>query len=162
MKKVLVLLIVVLSFSFVGKAQTGFVGGGLTLFFSDGLLYQSTIHGGYEFNDKIAVMAMVGIVAIGQDRYSYVSGTTGSYLRYTTWHNNVIYLDLKPAIELAFSDYISVADIAVVPSMRFRCSTHWEVFSDIGAFGVRYMEGVWSPRIGFSNITAVMGVNYRF
>lgn len=162
MKKVLVLLIVALSFSFVGKAQTGFVGGGLTLFFSNGLLYMSTIHGGYEFNDKIAVMAMGGIVAIGQDRYSHVNGSVGSYFRYTTWHNNVIYLDLKPAIEIAFTDYISVADIAVVPSLRFRCSTHWEVFSDIGAFGVRYMEGDWMPRIGISSVTAVMGVNYRF
>ena len=117
-----------------------------------------TNDGGYEFNDKMAVMAMTGIV-FGN---SSVFGEVGTYFRFTPWHNDVFFLDFKPSVEMAFSDYISVLDIGIVPSMRFRCSDHWEVFTDVGAIGVRYLEGDWMPRIGITNMTATVGVNYRF
>lgn len=162
MRKFAILFILLVSCSFAGKAQTGFIGGGLTLFYSDGLLYQGSIHGGYEFNDKIATMAMVGIGAATEDGDSYVVGLTGVYLRLTAWHNNVFHLDFKPSFEMAFQDHISIMDIGIVPSLRFRTSPHWEIFTDVGALGARYNEGVWKPRIGISSITAVVGVNYRF
>ena len=158
MKKTIVILVFLLSCSFIGKAQAGFIGGGFTLFYSDGLLYQTTIHGGYEFNDKMAVMAMTGI-AYG---YGSVVGEVGTYFRFTPWHNNIFFLDIKPTVEMAFSDYISALDIGVIPSMRFRCSEHWEVFTDIGAVGVRYLDGDWMPRIGVTNMTATVGASYRF
>ena len=75
MKKTIIILVFMLSCSFIGKAQTGFIGGGFTLFYSDGLLYQTTIHGGYEFNDRMAVMAMAGI-AYGNGS---VVGEVGTY-----------------------------------------------------------------------------------
>lgn len=162
MRKIAILLVLLVSCSFAGKAQTGIIGGGLTLFYSNGFLYQATLHGGYEFNDKIATTAMIGIGAAAEGNGSYVVGETGIYFRFTAWHNDVFFLDFKPAFEMAFRDYISVMDIGIVPSLRFRTSPHWEIFTDIGAFGARYNEGVWRPRLGITNITAAVGVNYRF
>ena len=162
MRKIVFLTVLLVSCSYICKAQTGVIGGGLTLFYSDGLLYQGSLHGGYEFNDRIAALAMIGIGAVAEDGDSYVAGLTGVYVRLTAWHNDIFFLDFKPGFEMAFQDYISIMDIGIVPSLRFRTSPHWEIFTDIGAFGARYNEGVWKPRLGISNITAVVGVNYRF
>lgn len=161
MKKTLILFLLMLSCSFVGKAQNGFIGGRFTLFFSDELLYETTIHGGYEFNKRFALMAMVGIGASVQD-YDYILGETGVYARLTAWYNNVFFFDLKPTVELIFRDYLTGMDIGVVPSLRFRVAPQWEVFTDVGAVGIRYMNNKWIPRIGVNSLMTTVGVNYRF
>lgn len=162
MKKTLILFLLMLSCSFVGKAQNGFIGGRFTLFFSDGLLYETTIHGGYEFNKRFAVMAMGGIGAAAQGYDDYVFGETGVYARLTAWYNNVLFLDFKPTVELVFRNYLSVMDIGIVPSLRFRVSPKWEVFTDVGAVGIRYMDNEWIPRIGVNSMVTAIGVNFRF
>lgn len=144
------------------KAQTGFMGGGLTAIYYDSFVYQSTIHGGYEFNDKFAAIAMFGIAAVAEYGDDILLAESGVYLRYTPWHNKVLYLDFKPRVEVAFAKYIAAIDVGIVPSLRFRVSNRWEVFTDIGAFGVRYLDEEWRPHVGFTNMGATVGVNYRF
>ncbi len=162
MKKTLILFLLMLSCSFVGKAQNGFIGGRFTLFFSDELLYETTIHGGYEFNKRFALMAMGGIGATAQGYGDYLLGETGVYARLTAWYNNVFFLDFKPTVEIAFKHSIDVMDIGVVPSLRFRVLPKWEVFTDVGAVGIRYMNNEWIPRIGVNSLMTTVGVNYRF
>lgn len=159
MKKLSLLLVLALSLPIMGKAQNGFfIGGKLTLFYVDGFVYENSIHGGYEFNDKTAVMAMAGIAAFD----SGALGEVGLYARLTAWHNDFVFIDFKPSVELVYSDAIDAADIGIVPSVRFRVAPKWDVFADVGALGARYLGGEWTPRIGINTVDASVGINYRF
>lgn len=138
------------------------MGGGITAFYSGTFSYQTTIHGGYAFNDKIAIMAMGGIAATVNEGNSFVLGETGAYVRFTPWHNDYLYIDIKPRVELLFSEEIAAVDIGVVPSLRFRVSPKIEIYTDIASAGVRYMYGSWIPCLGVASHDAIVGVNFLF
>lgn len=163
MKKILAIFISLLAISSLAKAQPGgFIGGGITVFYAGTFTYQTTVHGGYAFNDKFAVMAMGGIAASVDEGDGYVVGETGAYVRFTPWHNDVLYIDIKPRVELAFSSEIEAVDIGIVPSLRFRVSPKFEIYTDVASLGARYTGYSWKPCVGITNVGATVGVNYLF
>lgn len=163
MKKILIIIVSLLAFSSITKAQSGgFIGGGITAFYSGKFTYQSTIHGGYAFNDKIAIMAMGGIAAVVNEGDGFVAGETGAYVRFTPWHNDFLYIDIKPRVELLFMEEIASIDVGIVPSLRFRLSPKIEIYTDVASAGVRYMYETLVPSIGVASHDAVVGVNFLF
>lgn len=114
------------------NAQTWQVGGDVTALYIDAYKYQMTILGGYEFNDSIAIQASAGITGIDD----YKDFLTGAYFRYTPWHNDVLFLDLRFRAQFLTDLYaIEGADIGVTPMLRFRFSSHWDFYAAIGTFG---------------------------
>lgn len=163
MKKILAIFVSLLALSSITQAQSGgFIGGGISSAYSGKFSYQTTIHGGYAFNDKIAIMAMGGIAAAVTEGDGIVLGETGAYVRFTPWHNDFLFIDIKSRVELVFSDEIEGIDVGVVPSLRFRLSPTIELFTDVAFAGVRYIYGYWMPCIGVSSHDAVVGVNFLF
>lgn len=77
---------------------------------------------------------------------------------------------MKPIAGYEFNDKIAVlaslgylgADIGIVPTLRFRCNPHWDVFAAVGSLGARYDGGAWSPLIGIIGSNTNVGFIYRF
>lgn len=141
------------------EAQAWHVGGDFTAFYAGAFRYQVSALGGYEFNDKIAVQASIGVTGI-EDYADYL---TGAYFRYTPWHNDVLYLDLRFR-SLIMTDFLEIegADIGITPMLRFRCNSHWDLFATVGSIGVRYEGYDWVPCIGLISSSTDIGVVYRF
>ena len=162
MKKILISFFIFLACTFSAKAQGGgFTGGSFTLFMSDHLMTQVTAHGGYAFNDKLAAYAGIGFAAVYDGEWG-AAGSSEIGLRWTPWHGDVLYLDLKPRVSMTFTDRIDVMDVGIIPSLRFRVSPHWDFFADFGSIGARYYYGIWVPFVGVTSVHASLGVNYRF
>ena len=161
MKKLLISFFVLAACALSAKAQSGFVGGSLTLFMSDHFMSQVTAHGGYEFSDRLAAYAGVGFAAVYEGEWG-AAGSSELVLRWTPWHGNVLYLDLKPRVAMAFTSSIDIVDVGIIPSLRFRVSPHWDIFADFGSLGARYYYGTWVPFVGVTSVQAALGVNFRF
>ena len=167
MKKiVLILALAVLSLT--GQrlgAQTPYVGGSLTLAYADHFTFNQHFFGGYEFNDKWAVGGGLGLdVSTYGNGHGVVGGFMGAYVRFTPWHNNLLYTDIKWRTELLLQDSVGVsgADIGFVGSLRFRVTNHFDVFADFLPVGVRYSGGDTYPLIGILGNGCSLGVHYRF
>lgn len=162
LKIALAITFLLFAFNPLAKAQSGgFWGGGVTLFYSGAFTYQTTVHGGYAFNDRFAILAMGGIAAVaGDGSGSYVAGLMGAYARYTPWHNDILYIDIKPRVEMAFSRGVDGLDIGIVSSLRFRVLPKFEIYADLASLGARYVGDSWVPCIGVANNGATVGVNF--
>lgn len=141
------------------SAQGWHIGGDLTAININTFGYSGTVLGGYEFNDKIAIQASVGFTGVDD----YANFSTGAYFRYTPWHNDVVYLDLRfrTQIRTDFND-IKGADIGITPMLRFRCNPHWDFFAAFGSLGARYQGKEWNPCIGLISSGTDIGIIYRF
>lgn len=167
MKKiVLILALAVLSLS--GQrlsAQTPYVGGSLTLAYVDHFKFDQHFYGGYEFNDKWAVGGGLGLdVSTFGNGHGVIGGFLGAYVRFTPWHNDLVFADIKWRTELLLQDAVGVAaaDIGFVGSLRFRINRHFDVFTDFIPVGVRYSGGDTYPLIGILGNGCSLGVHYRF
>ena len=167
MKKiVLILALAVLSLT--GQrlgAQTPFVGGSLTLAYSDHFQFDQHFYGGYEFNDKWAVGGGLGLdVSTYGNGHGVVGGFMGAYVRFTPWHNNLLYTDIKWRTELLLQDAVGVAaaDVGFVGSLRFRINRHFDVFADFIPVGVRFYDDEAFPLVGILGNGCSLGVHYRF
>lgn len=162
MKRITGIFIVVLSLLLGNNkadAQTWQIGGDMTSFYVSAFRYQFSALGGYEFNDKIAVQASFGITGVE----NYSNYLAGAYFRYTPWHSDVLYLDLRfRALIRTDLTVTEGADIGITPILRFRCNQHWDFFATIGSLGARYEEFNWAPCIGLINSNTDIGVIYRF
>ena len=85
-------------------------------------------------------------------------------VRFTPWHNDLLYTDIKWRTELLLQDSVGVsgADIGFVGSLRFRVTNHFDVFADFLPVGVRYSGGDTYPLIGILGSGCSLGVLYRF
>lgn len=141
------------------SAQGWHVGGGLTSLNVNAFSYDVSALGGYEFNDRIAIQASIGVTGVND----YANYTTGAYFRYTPWHNDVVYLDLRFRTYILTDFYdIEGADIGITPMLRFRFSPHWDFFATVGSLGARYQGYEWYPCIGLANTNTDIGIIYRF
>lgn len=164
MKKIVVILFAVLCLFTGGvkaDAQTWFTGGEFTAVYGGVFSYKVKPMVGYEFNDKIAVQANLGVSgahgAVNQTNF-----IAGAYFRYTPWHNDVLFVDLKLRTEVLTSRGYLGADLGIVPELRFRCNPHWDVFAAVGSLGARYDGGAWSPFVGIISNNTIVGFIYRF
>lgn len=163
MKKLFFCLIALLTLSGAGNklgAQTPYIGGSLTAYYVNSFALSASVLGGYEFNDTWAVGG-----GLGFDIAPSQAGQIALYARWTPWHNDFIFMDVKLRTEsYFFSDIRFIcADAGLVGSLRFRASNHVDIFADIANLGARIYRG-WDvmPMIGMFTDTARMGVLYRF
>lgn len=163
MKKVLFILILSLACLQV-NAQTSYIGASVTLAYSDGLASENNFHGGYEFNEKWAVGGTIGMNLFSYEGTTVAGGFLGVNVRYTPWHNDVLYTDVKWRTEALLQDAEGVvgADMGFVGSLRFRVSRHIDIYTDFLPVGVRYSSGDTYPMIGILCSGCTLGLLYRF
>ena len=163
MKKFFFCLIALLALSGAGNklgAQTPYVGGSLTAYYANAFSLSVTALGGYEFNDTWAVGGGLGV-----DISPSQAGQLALYARWTPWHNDSVFLDVKARTEGYFNDSLQFicADAGLVGSLRFRVGGHVDIFADVANLGARiYRGGDAIPMIGVFGDTARMGILYRF
>jgi hypothetical protein len=167
MKKiVLILALAVLSLT--GQrlsAQTPYVGGSVTFAYSNYFQFDQHFFGGYEFNDKWAIGGGLGLnVVTHGNGHGIIGGFMAAYVRFTPWHNNLVYTDIKWRTEALLQDAVGVsgADIGFCGSLRFRVSNHIDIFTDFVPLGVRYSAGDTYPVIGILGNGCSLGMHYRF
>ncbi len=156
---VLVSILLFASFGNKADAQTWTIGGNITLKTANKYAYtRLEVDGGYEFNDKWAVGLKTGFET-GSDTGSFILGGNG---RFTPWHNDVLYIDIKAVADLLVYDVVSL-NTGIVPSLRFRVAPRWEVYSDFGFIGLRGQLGYGlSPVAVITALNAGLGVTFRF
>ena len=122
------------------SAQTPYVGGSLQAAYTTFFDFRPHFLGGYEFNDKWAIGGGVGLDLTATSNNAYAAGFLAAYVRYTPWHNDYFFADIKWRTEAILKDGINGADIGL-----FRYS-----FDDA------------TPLIGILSNGCTLGMHYRF
>ena len=163
MKKVIFTLVLSLACLEI-KAQTPYIGGSVTLAYMGGFQSDTHFYGGYEFNDKWALGGCVGLNLLAVESNAVAGGFLGAYLRYTPWHNDILYTDIKWRTEILLRDEEGVdgADIGLCGSLRFRINDHIDIFTDFIPVGVRYANDDTYPLVGILGSGCSLGLHYRF
>ena len=145
------------------NAQTPYLGGSLTAAYNNYFKLDSHFLGGYEFNDKWAVGGGIGLDLTAYDG-AVAAGFLAVYVRYTPWHNDVLFTDIKWRTETLIGNGASIdgADIGLCGSLRFRVNEHIDIFTDFLPLGVRYSGGDFYPLIGILCDGCSLGLHYRF
>lgn len=172
-KVVIFVLFTVLSVQITAQEKSWFIGGNVGATNSQSFLMNLKPSVGYAVNDWFAVGVDLGI-GINFTRYdSSWYGLSGLSLRFTPWHNDVIYIDLKPKFDMQYARSFGINNmtLGVSPSLRFCVVEHWEIATDFGLFGADYSwqynrndgtsKRAWSPSI-FVNTGAQLSVFYKF
>ena len=165
MKKFFVLLAAVASLSLSVKAQNRgsfFVGGTAGIGYSDYFEFALEPIFGYEIKDWIAVGTGLGMNVVAGGGASAVLGVAEPFIRFTPWHNDLVYLDLKTTAGFVFDNQLLSTQIGVRPGIRFRVTPNCDIAADLGLFGAQCTLGAWSPAIGLSGTSVGMWVAYRF
>lgn len=145
------------------SAQRRYAGGSFTAFYSTHFDYSTHLHCGYEVNERWAAGGTLGVDLSTYSRYTTTSGIIGGYVRYTPWHNDILWLDIKCKAEMSLrKGGIGSADLGFTGGLRFRLSPHWDVYTDIACLGARYVYDYWSPLIGITGSGCSVGALYRF
>ena len=161
MKKIILVILLTCATFNVFAQKTWFVGGtGLISYSNDTFSLGIEPEVGYEFTDWFAVGAGTGFV-FSYDGDGIILGIAETFARFTPWHNDLVYIDLKVGGDLAFDSLIESADIGIRPGVRFRINDHWEVSADLGLFGASY-TGYWTPSFGITGGAAGIWCAYRF
>ena len=165
MKKIFVLLAAVASLSLSVKAQNRgsfFVGGTAGIGYSDCFEFALEPIIGYEIKDWMAVGTGLGMSVAAGGGASVVLGVAEPFIRFTPWHNDLVYLDLKTTAGFAFDNQLIFTQIGVRPGIRFRVTPHCDIAADLGLFGAQCTLGDWSPAIGLDGTSVSLWVAYRF
>lgn len=144
------------------SAQTPYVGGSLQAAYTTYFDFRPHFLGGYEFNDKWAIGGGVGLDLTATSNSAYAAGFLAAYVRYTPWHNDYIFTDIKWRTEAILKDGINGADLGLMGSLRFRVSDHIDIFTDFLPVGVRYSFDDATPLIGILSNGCTLGLHYRF
>lgn len=158
MKKILAILLILVSTSLNVNAQW-FVAGGTNIgYLKNNFQFALKPSAGYEFNDRWAVGLGLGMEVISDNVYGYVE----PYARFNCWNNDKVFLDVKARAELLFNRDLIGSQIGLSPSIRIKLNDHWQVYGDVGLFGVEYYDGEWGPAFGVGSVGIATGVIYRF
>lgn len=132
-----------------------YVGGNLSLMFgkdaywgpNDLVISNSLIpEAGYQITDKWAVGAKLGYSLTS---YKHINGfttncfgETGAYVRFTPWHNDVVYIDFKAMGDFGFGkNLLRWAEVGIQPAIRFRLGGRFDLAANLGLLGARYGVG---------------------
>lgn len=141
-----------------------FVGGTGRIGYADDIfLFAVVPEVGYEFNEKWAVGAGLGL-NMGKDGSNTVfQGAAEPFVRFTPWQNKHVAFDVKAMAELGFQDYLVGAEIGLRPSVRFFLNQHLDVTVDFGIIGASTDGDVWSPAVLFTGMNVPqVGIAYKF
>ena len=144
------------------SAQTPYIGGSLTAAYHEIFRLDTHFFGGYEFNDKWAIGGGLGLDIAAYDEDAAIGAFLGANVRFTPWHNNFLFTDIKFRTETIINEGIETADVGLCGSLRFRVSDHFDIFTDFVCLGARYENDDFSPLIGILGNGCTLGVHYRF
>ena len=69
-------------------------------------------------------------------------GETGAYVRFTPWHNDVVYIDFKAMGDFGFGkNLLRWAEVGIQPAIRFRLGGRFDLAANLGLLGARYGVG---------------------
>lgn len=165
MKKLFVILMAVVAMAMSVNAQergSFFLGGTAGLGYTDHFEIALEPIIGYEIKDWIAIGSGIGMTVAAEKRNSIVLGVAEPFVRFTPWHNDIVYLDLKATAGFAFTDELITTQIGVRPGIRFRVTPHCDIAADLGLFGAQCTYGEWTPAIGISGTAVGLWAVYRF
>ena len=158
MKKIILMMLVMVSMSVKMNAQW-FVGGGANFgYLKDNFQFALHPQAGYEFNDRWAVGFGLGFSMVSSNVYFYAE----PYGRFNCWNNDKVFVDVKGRAEFLFGSDDYVAQVGFTPSVRFKVNDRWQVYGDAGLFGAEHVGGNWCPAFGFGSIGITTGVIYKF
>lgn len=142
----------------VGTQKSCFIGGTGQICYAGAFSLTLIPQLGYEFNDRFAVGAGIGVRVITD---AYVNGIFEPFMRVTAWHNDLFYLDFKGVARLFWGSSIETLQVGLRPSLRFRINDHWDLSADIGLLGVQY-SGDWGINVGITGTDVGIWGSYRF
>ena len=126
----------------------------------------------YSINQTWAVGSQLGVKLLYANKMTTCYGVVKPYVRYTVWHNDVIYLDLRGQAGVSFDNRLQTVEMGIVPSLRVKVADHWSVKFTFGLLGATYephaqpsVEGKsqqWSGGYKLNAGDASVGVTYRF
>lgn len=139
MKKLFITLALIVASVGAFAQNAWFVGGTGQISYTEQFNFSLEPQFGYEITDRWAVGTGIGMVVSAEGGYGTVLGVVEPYARFTAWHNELVYVDLKAITAFAFDDYLEMAQLGIRPSLRFRINEHWDVSADLGLFGAAYL-----------------------
>lgn len=116
---------------------------------------------GYEFTDRWAIGSGIGVALVANSGGVETMGLAEPFVRFTAWHNELFFFDLKATAGFGFKKELLLAQIGIRPSFRFRINEHWDMSADVGLFGVTY-DDKWRPAFGVGSTSACLWFAYRF
>ena len=143
-------------------AQAPYVGGSFNAVYFDNFQIKTHLLGGYEFNDKWAIGGCIGLDVNVYDNGAENNGFVGAYVRFTPWHNDFFFTDIKWRTEVLHQEDFNVADIGLIGSLRFRVSNHIDIYTDFLPIGVRTDGEDYYPLFGVLSDGCTLGLHYRF
>ena len=158
MKRILLVLLVVVGFCVNAHAQF-FVSGTASVVYRHENFGMTLLPGfGYEFNDRWAVGAGLGVVYFDED----ARGLTNPYVRFNCWNNERVFIDLKGTTEISFAKGDADAFIGLRPSLRYAVNNHLHLSADLGLLGVDIDEDPAKPAFGLGLSGIDLTIIYRF
>lgn len=156
MRKYLFLLTMLAGMATTAKSQV-FVGGTGGIGISDVFSMELKPMVGYQFNDRWAIGAGVGMGLLDRE----ISGILDPFVRFNCWNNGKVHFDLKARSEIWFGD-ISAMKVGIVPSLRVKLNDKWQLAGDIGLVGAQYANEDWTPAILVTGGNVELTVVYSF
>lgn len=161
--KRLFIIIALIGASLCASAQKAwFIGGTGQIGYTGQFEFALEPQFGYEFTDRWAIGTGLGMLVVAESGYGVVMGSVEPFARFTAWHNDLVYIDLKATTGFAFTDELVLAQLGIRPSLRFRINDHWDISADLGLFGAQCTYGDWTPALGLSATSAGLWFAYRF
>ncbi|MBO7446475.1 MAG: hypothetical protein J6T86_08725 [Bacteroidales bacterium] len=162
MKKIILFVSLFFVIHISSAQQTWFIGGTACISYLDNFTFALEPQFGYEFSDKWAIGTGVGFTLVSDD-FTYLIGIAEPFIRFCTWHNDRVFIDLKATAGFGFDKVLELCQIGITPSLRFRINEHWDMAADIGLFGAQYTYyGRWRPAFGINAASAGLWFAYRF
>lgn len=158
MKKILLVILFFVGFCANASAQF-FISGTASVVYRKSDFGMTLLPGaGYEFNDRWAVGAGLGLTYFDED----ARGLTNPYVRFNCWNNEKIFLDLKATTEISFGKGDADAFIGLRPSLRYAVNDHLHLAADLGLFGVDVDNDPATPAFGLGISGIDLTLIYRF
>lgn len=140
-----------------------FVGGtGRIGYANDAFVFGAVPEVGYEFNEKWAAGAALGINLDAGNGSSAVRGVAEPFVRFTPWQNKRMAFDVKAIAELEFQSELWGAEIGLRPSVRFFINDHLDATVDFGLIGASYNGWDWSGAFLVNAMRTQLGIAYKF
>jgi hypothetical protein len=158
MKRIVLVLLVLAGFCVNANAQF-FATGTLGFNYRNDAFSMKVLPGaGYEFNDRWAVGAEIGV------RYAakHARGLINPYLRFNFWNNEKVFLDLKAASDIDFGKHYTNVFAGLKPSLRYAVNDQLQLAVDMGALGVDINDGEVSPALGLFINGVDLTLIYKF
>lgn len=165
MKKITLLMVALTSLTFATTAQERrafFLGGTAAIGYSDNFEFALEPIFGYEITDWVAIGTGLGLTLIANDQVSAIGGIAEPFVRFTPWHNELVYIDLKTTAAFGFNDELLMTQIGIRPSIRFRVNDKCDIAADFGLFGAQCTYSKWRPIFGITGTSVGLWAAYRF